>query len=132
MGQTIPEKFNDLFEKRVFASLATLMPDGSPQVTPIWIDYDGQYVLVNTAVGRQKDKNLQHDPRVCVMLLDPENPYRYLELRGRVAERTLDGADQHINKMAGKYLGQEVYPFGRPGEVRVIFKIAVEKVSSLG
>lgn len=132
MEQQIPEKFRDLFDKRVFASLATLMPDGSPQVTPIWIDFDGRHLLVNTAVGRQKDRNLQRDPRVCVMLLDPDNPYRYLEVRGRVVERTLDGADDHINYMASKYLGQPVYPFRQPGEVRVLFRIEVERTSSLG
>jgi PPOX class probable F420-dependent enzyme len=132
MASVIPDKYRDLSEKKVFASLATLMPDGSPQVTPVWIDYDGENVIFNTAVGRQKDKNLQADGRVALALLDPENPYRYLEVRGRVVERTLDGADDHINKMAKKYLGQDVYPFRQSGEVRVIYKIMPEHTSSMG
>src|SRR5205814_1200588 len=111
MASAIPDKFLDLFEKRVFAGLATLMPDGSPQVTPVWIDYDGENVVFNTAAGRQKDKNLQADSRVALMLMDPDNPYRYLEVRGMVIERTTDGADAHINKMAKKYMNRDEYPF---------------------
>jgi PPOX class probable F420-dependent enzyme len=118
--------------KKIFAGLATLMPDGAPQVTPVWIDYDGEHVIFNTAAGRQKDKNLQREPRVSLMLVDTDNPYRYLEIRGRVVERTVEGADDHINKMARKYLGQDVYPFRAPGEVRVIYKIAPERFNSLG
>lgn len=132
MSNMIPEKFSDLMEKKVFAGLATIMPDGTPQVTPVWIDFDGENLLVNTAVGRQKDKNLQRDPKVSVMLMDPENPYRYLEIRGRVVERTLDGADDHINKMAKKYLGQDVYPFRQADEVRVLYKVKPVKTSSMG
>jgi PPOX class probable F420-dependent enzyme len=116
----------------VFAGLATVMPDGSPQVTPVWIDYDGENVVFNTAVGRQKDKNLVAQPRVSVMLVDPDNPYRYLEVRGTVIERATDGAEEHINKMAKKYIDQDVYPWRRPGEQRVIFKIKPERVSSMG
>ncbi|MGE0101978.1 MAG: PPOX class F420-dependent oxidoreductase [Blastocatellales bacterium] len=132
MSNMIPDKFSDLMEKKVFAGLATIMPDGTPQVTPVWIDFDGENLLVNTAVGRQKDKNLQRDPKVSVMLMDPENPYRYLEIRGRVVERTLDGADDHINKMAKKYLGQDVYPFRQADEVRVLYKVKPVKTSSMG
>ncbi len=132
MSSVIPENYADLFAKKVFAGLATLMPDGAPQVTPVWIDYDGENVVFNTAVGRQKDKNLQRDGRVSLMLVDPDNSYRYLEVRGRVVERTTEGADEHINKMAKKYIGQDVYPWGRPGEVRVIFKIKPEHTSTMG
>ncbi len=132
MANVIPENFADLFAKKVFAGLATLMPDGAPQVTPVWIDFDGEHVVFNTAVGRQKDKNLQRDGRVSLMLVDPDNSYRYLEVRGRVVERTTDGADEHINKMAKKYIGQDVYPWRRPGEVRVIFKIKPEHTSTMG
>lgn len=132
MASVIPDKYSDLFSKKVFAGLATVMPDGSPQVTPVWIDYDGENVIFNTAVGRQKDKNLQADGRVSLALIDPENPYRYLEVRGTVVERTTDGADDHINKMAKKYLGQDVYPFRQPGEVRVMYKIKPERTSSMG
>ncbi len=132
MSNVIPEKYKDLMAKKIFAGLATIMPDGSPQVTPVWIDYDGENLLVNTAVGRQKDKNLQGHPKVSVMLVDPDNPYRYLEVRGSVVERTLDGADDHINKMAKKYLGKDIYPFRQPGEVRVLYKVRPERTSSLG
>jgi PPOX class probable F420-dependent enzyme len=132
MAEVIPSKYSDLFDKKVFAGLATLMPDGSPQVTPVWIDYDGENLLVNTAAGRQKDKNLQRDERVAVMLVDPDNPYRYLEVRGRVVERTHEGADEHINKMAKKYIGQDVYPYRQPGEVRTLYKIRPEHISSMG
>src|SRR5262249_36668356 len=111
MAATIPENYRDLFQKRVFASLATLMPDGKPQVTPVWIDYDGKHVLVNSAKGRVKDRNMRRDPRVSLALVDPENPYRYLQLQGRVAEITEEGADQHIDRMAKKYLGQDKYPY---------------------
>jgi PPOX class probable F420-dependent enzyme len=132
MSEVIPGKFSDLFDKKVFAGLATVMPDGSPQVTPVWIDYDGENLLVNTAVGRRKDKNLQRDGRVALMLVDPDNPYRYLEVRGQVVERTHDGADDHINKMAKKYLGKDIYPFRQPGEVRVLYKVRPARVSSMG
>src|ERR1700728_1875741 len=112
--QVIPETHLDLFKKKAFANLVTLMPGGQPQVTPVWVDYDGRHVLINTAEGRQKDKNLQRDRRVALSIIDPDNPYRYLEVRGHVAERTRDGADQHIDAMTRKYLGQDKYPFRRP------------------
>jgi PPOX class probable F420-dependent enzyme len=132
MGQTvIPDSHLDLFKKKAFANLATLMPDGQPQVTPVWVDYDGQYVLINTAEGRQKDKNLKRDGRVALSIMDPDNPYRYLEIRGRVTERTREGADAHIDAMAKKYLGQDKYPFRRQGEVRVIFKVQPEHTTSM-
>ena len=132
MSQAIPEKFADLFEKPVFGNLGTVMKDGSPQVTPVWVDYDGKFVRINSAKGRVKDKNMRRDPRVSLSLLDPANPYRYLEVRGRVVDITENGADDHINKLSKKYLGNPVYPFHQPGEVRVIYKIDPEKVNSMG
>ena len=132
MSQSIPDKYRDLFTKRAFASLATLMPDASPQVTPVWVDLEGDLVLVNTAKGRQKDKNMRRDPRVALAIIDPDNPYRYLEIRGRIAEITEDGADAHIDKMAKKYLGVDKYPYRQPTETRVIFKIRAERVSTMG
>jgi PPOX class probable F420-dependent enzyme len=108
------------------------MPDGRPQVTPVWCDWDGTHVVVNSAKGRAKDKNMRRDPRVSLALIDPDNSYRYLEIRGRVVEITEDGADAHIDKMAKKYLGQDKYPFRQPGEVRVLYKIAPDKFSSNG
>src|ERR1700686_4466893 len=127
----IPDTFLDLFTKKAFAHLATLVPSGEPQVTPVWIDYDGARVVFNTAAGRQKDKNLQRDGRVALSIIDPDNPYRYLEVRGHVAERSGDGADQHIDAMAMKYLGKEKYPFRQPGEVRTLYKIEPEHVTSM-
>lgn len=132
MSQSIPDKYRDLFTKRAFASLATLMPDSGPQVTPVWVDLEGDRVLVNTARGRQKDKNMRRDPRVALAIIDPENPYRYLEIRGRVAEITEEGADAHIDKMAKKYLGADKYPYRQPSETRVIFKIQPERVNTMG
>jgi PPOX class probable F420-dependent enzyme len=131
MAQTvIPASHLDLFKKKAFAHLATLMPDGQPQVTPVWVDFDGQHVVINTAAGRQKDKNLQRDGRVALSIADPDNPYRYLEVRGHVAERTHEGADQHIDAMAKKYLGKDKYPYSKPGEVRVIYKVKPERTTS--
>jgi PPOX class probable F420-dependent enzyme len=132
MSQTIPENYKDLLEKQAFGNLGTLMQDGSPQVTPVWVDYDGKYVRFNSAKGRVKDKNIRRDPRVAVTLQDPANPYRYLEVRGRVVEITENGADDHINKLSQKYLGKPVYPFRQPGEIRVIYKIEPQKISSMG
>jgi len=132
MADVIPEKYKDLFNKKVFANLATIMADGSPQVTPVWLDYDGENLLINTAAGRVKDKNLQRDKRVAMAMSDPENPYRYLEVRGTVVERTEQGADEHIDKMAKKYMGVDRYPGRSPGEVRVLYKIKPEKISSMG
>jgi PPOX class probable F420-dependent enzyme len=131
MPETIPSAYLDLFEKRAFAVLATLMPDGSPQVTPVWCDFDGTHVLVNSARGRVKDRNMRRDPRVALVILDPDNPYRYLEVRGRVVEITEDGAEEHIDRLAQKYLGVERYPYRQPGEVRVLYKIRPERVSGL-
>jgi PPOX class probable F420-dependent enzyme len=132
MAQVIPEKYMDLFEKQAFGNLGTLMKDGSPQVTPVWVDYDGKHVRINSAKGRVKDLNIRRDPRVAIALQDPANPYRYLEIRGRVVEITENGADDHINKLSQKYLGKPVYPFRQPGEVRVLYKIEPKKVSSMG
>jgi PPOX class probable F420-dependent enzyme len=132
MAEIIPEKYLDLFKKPAFAHLATLMRDGSPQVTPVWVDYDGKYVRVNSALGRVKDKNMRRDPRVSLSIQDPDNPYRYVEIRGKVVEITQNGADDHINKLSQKYLGKPEYPYRKPGEVRVTYKIEPQKISSNG
>ncbi|MBS0612258.1 MAG: PPOX class F420-dependent oxidoreductase [Proteobacteria bacterium] len=131
MAQVIPEKYKDLFDKPAFAHLATIMPDGRPQVTPVWVAFDGRYVLVNTAVGRQKDRNLSRDGRVALSILDPANPYRYLEVRGKVVERTEKGADESIDALSQRYIGK-AYPFRQPGEKRVLFKIEPEHVTAMG
>jgi PPOX class probable F420-dependent enzyme len=132
MPEAISEKYLDLFKKKAFASLATIMPDGRPQVTPVWCDWDGKHILFNSARGRQKDRNVRRDPHVALALMDPENPYRYLEIRGTVVEITEEGADAHIDKMAKKYLGVDKYPYGQPGEVRVIYKIRPEHTTTMG
>ena len=130
---TFPEKYLDLFQKKAFGAFTTLMPDGSPQTTPVWVDYrNGSEIWVNSALGRQKDKNVRRDPRVAVTVMDPDNPYRYVEVRGRVTEITRTGADEHIDQMAKKYLGQDKYPFRQPGEQRVLYKIAIEKAHAMG
>jgi len=126
------QKYEDLFQKKAFANLATLMPDGRPQVTPVWCDYDGKYVIVNSARGRRKDRNMRRDPRVALTVVDPDNPYRYIEIRGQVAEITEQGAEEHIDRMAKKYLGLDKYPNRAPGEVRVLYKIRPEGFSSMG
>lgn len=129
----IPDKYKDLLSgKKAFASLATLMPDGTPQVTPVWFDYDGKNLIFNSARGRQKDRNVRRDPRVTMTIADPENPYRYVEVRGRVTDITQEGADDHINKLAKKYLDKDVYPFRQPGEVRVLYTVRPEKVHGMG
>jgi PPOX class probable F420-dependent enzyme len=132
MPAPFPEKYRDLFQKKAFGSLSTIMPDGSPQTTPVWVDYQDGDLWVNSALGRQKDKNLRRDPRVAVAIIDPDNPYRYVEVRGRVREITQQGADAHIDKMAYKYLGKDKYPFRAPGEQRVLYKIAIEKAHASG
>ena len=132
MSATIPQEFRDLLTKKAFAHLATIMPDGSPQVTPVWIDFDGGHVRVNSAKGRIKDKNMRRNGRVALAIQDPDNPYRYLAVRGRVEEITEAGADTHIDSLAKKYLGQDRYPHRQPAEVRVIYRIRPERVSTMG
>ena len=132
MAGVIPKQYLDLFESKAFANLATLMSDGSPQVTPVWVEFDGVHIIVNSARGRQKDKNMKRNPSVSLALSDPANPYRYLEVRGRVAEITEEGASEHIDKMAKKYLGLEKYPNRSAGEVRVMYKIEPLHVTFMG
>jgi len=121
-----------LFEEANFGHLATLMPDGSPQVTPVWVDFDGRHILVNTAEGRQKPRNIRRDPRVAIEVIRQGNPYAFASVRGRVVEITSEGAEEHIDKLARKYLGRDRYPWRQPGERRIILKIAPEHVSSMG
>ena len=132
MPVAIPQQFLDLFQKRAFAHVATIMRDGSPQVTPVWVDYDGTHVRFNTARGRVKDKNLQRNPKIALSIQDPDNPYRYLQIRGRVVEVTEKGADEHIDGLAKKYTGQDRYAHRRPGEVRITVKVLPEKIQSMG
>ena len=129
----IPTEFKDLLEqKKAFASLETTMQDGSPQVTPVWFDYTGGNIRVNSAKGRVKSRNMAEGARVAVAIIDPDNAYRYIQIRGRVARVTESGADAHIDSLAKKYLGQDKYPYRRPGEVRVIFEIEPTAAQTMG
>ena len=132
MAATIPEQFKDLFQKKAFANLATLMPDGRPQVTPVWCDLEGSNIRINTAKGRVKDKNMRRNKNVALSIFDPDNPYRHLAVQGEVVEITEQGADAHIDALAKKYLGKDKYPFRQPGEVRVMYKIRPDRVSQMG
>jgi len=129
MAATIPEAYKDLFQKKAFANLATLMSDGRPQVTPVWCDFDGSHIRVNSAKGRVKDKNMRRNKKVALSVVDPDDPYRHLDVQGEVVEITEQGADQHINALAKKYLGKDQYPYRQPGEVRVIYKIRPDRIT---
>lgn len=132
MAAPISPGFKKLLSEPAFAEIATLMPDGSPQITQVWVDTDGEHVLVNTAENRQKTRNVRRDPRVAVNVVDPNNAWRLASIRGKVVDVTTDGADDLIDRLAQKYLGQEKYPNRRPDEVRVTLKIAPEKVNEVG
>ena len=128
----IPEKYLDLLQqKKAFANLATTMSDGSPQVTPVWFDYKDGIVRVNTAKGRVKARNLKEGAPVALAIMDPDNPYRYIQLRGlrRVTE---EGTAAHIDSLAKKYLGQDKYTLGQPGEVRLTCEIEPMSASGMG
>jgi len=128
----IPEKYLDLTQKKAFAQLATLMPDGSPHVAPVWFEYDVKHIVINTAKGRVKDLNMRRDPRVGIDVMDPDNPYRHMSIRGRVVDITEKGADDHIDKLTKKYIGQDKYPYRGPAEVRVIYRIEPERTHAMG
>ena len=129
----IPDNFLDLVQqKKAFAHLATVMPDGSPQVTPVWFDYAGGMIRVNTAKGRVKARNMKEGAAVALAIMDPDNAYRYVQIRGRVRRVVEAGADVHIDSLAKKYLGKNKYPFARPGEVRVMYEIEPRAVQAMG
>ena len=130
---SIPEKYLDLFgSKKAFANLATIMPDGSPQVTPVWFDYKDGRIRINTARGRVKARNMKVGTKIAIAVLDPDNPYRYVQIRGPIISETENGADAHIDSLAKKYLGQDKYPFRQPGEVRVIYEVEPKSVQASG
>ncbi len=124
----IPDSHIDILNKKSFAHLATVMPDGSPQVTPVWVDYDGRYIIINSARGRVKTRNMQVGSPVAVEIMDADDPYRYLQVRGKVVDATEVGADSVIDKLAKKYLDVDSYPYRRAGEVRVTYKISIDKL----
>lgn len=120
----IPQQYVDLITtKKAFAHLATLMKDGSPQVTPVWLDYADGAIRVNTARGRVKDRNLKVGSRVALSIQDPDNGYRYVQIRGKVTKESEQGADAHIDSLAKKYMGVDSYPFRNAAEKRVIYYI---------
>jgi PPOX class probable F420-dependent enzyme len=131
MTVQLPGDVLALLREPSYAQLATVMPDGSPQVTQVWIDTDGEYIIVNTAVGHQKERNVRRDPRVAINLVDPNDQSRQAAIRGRVVEMTTEGAAEQINALAKKYLGVDGYPFGSPDETRITLKIAPDHVSEL-
>ena len=129
----IPDAFLDLLQqKKAFANLATIMPDGTPQVTPVWFDYMDGIIRVNTGKGRVKARNMKEGSAVALAIMDPDNPYRYLQVRGRVRRIVEAGADGHIDALAKKYLGKDKYPCARPGEVRVMYEIEPRAVQAMG
>ena len=128
----LPAEFADILDKKAFAHLATNMKDGSPQVSPVWVEREGDKIVVNSALGRLKDRNIRNDARVAVSATDPDNPYRAIMIRGRVVEITQDGAEEHIDKLAKKYLGVDTYPYRSPDEVRVKYFIEPIRVATMG
>jgi len=134
MATTIPENFKDLLEggRKAFAHVGTVMPDGSPQVTPMWFDVEDGLIRVNSARGRVKDRNMRRTPAVALSIMDPDNAYRYLGIRGQVVEVTEQGAEAHIDALAKKYIGKDRYPWRQAGEVRVMYKIRPERAAGMG
>lgn len=130
---TIPEEYGDLLDRETFAQLGTVMPDGTPHITPVWVNRDGNDVLINTARGRQKERNLAQRPQVGLCILDPDDPYRYISIRGEVVELTESGAVEHIDELARQYMGVEEYPHhGDEGGARVLVRIRPHRVVTSG
>jgi PPOX class probable F420-dependent enzyme len=132
MADTLSEKARQLIARPILASLTTLGADGAPQVTPLWIDRDGDDLLFNTAKGRVKARHMEHDPRVAVSVVDPDDPYNVVALRGTVTDMTTDGADAHIDALAQKYLGVDTYPMRQEGEVRVLVRVRTDHIAMQG
>jgi PPOX class probable F420-dependent enzyme len=128
MPDKLSDKARELLARPVLATLATVAADGSPQVTPLWIDVDGDDLLVNTAQGRAKARNVARDHRVAVSVIDPDDPYNVVVVRGTVVDVTTDGADAHIDRLAKKYLGVDEYPMRQPGEVRITVRIRTDRI----
>jgi len=132
MPQAISPGFRKLLREPAFCQLATLMPDGSPQITQVWVETDGEHILINTPEGSQKRRNVRRDPRVAVNVVDPANAWRLAMVRGRVVDVNNEGAVEQIDRLAKKYLNQDTYPFHRPDQVRTTIKIAPDKIKEIG
>lgn len=128
----LPPRVKELFEGKNFGHLATIMPDGSPQVTPVWVHTEGDYIVVNTEEGRAKPRNVARDPRVAISVVDHENPYRAAWIRGRVVEVRKEGAKEHIDFLSKKYTGVEPYPAHNPDRSRLIFVIEADHIGGMG
>ena len=127
--ETIPTEFESLFTSKAYGVLATMLPDGNPHLTVVWVDYDGEHVLINTAKGRRKTRNIEQDPTVALLVIDPDDPFRYVSLLGEVAEITEEGAVEHIDKLGQRYKGADNWPDRYDDDiVRVIVKISPEGV----
>lgn len=123
MAKKLTERVIKLIDGKNFAYLATLLPDGSPHVTPMWVDHEGDTLLMNTAIGRIKQRNITRDPRVSITVVDSNNPYDRIIIHGRVVSQTEQGAEAHIDKLAKKYTGANKYQKASPSEKRIIIKI---------
>ncbi|HEY1690273.1 MAG TPA: PPOX class F420-dependent oxidoreductase [Solirubrobacteraceae bacterium] len=132
MSTAIEGRAAELLKDKNFCTVATLRHDGSVHAAPVWVDLEDGIAVLNSAEGRTWPRNLERDPRVTLTVQNLDNPYEYVSIRGRVSERSNDGADEHIDKLAMKYLGQERYPFRQPGEVRVIIRVEPEDVHVYG
>lgn len=128
----LPDAVKTMFHKKTFVHFATLMKGGGPHVSAVWVDVDGDHVLINSAQGRLKDRNVRRDARVALSAIDPDNPYHSVTVRGRVIDITTEGADAHIDAMAKKYMDVDAYPYRTPEEVRVIYRIEAERISVMG
>ncbi len=128
---TIPQDYEDILTKRAFAHIATIGPNGEPQSNPVWVDWDGRYLKFSQTTARQKYRNLRRDSRIAVSALDPEQPYRYLEVRGRVVNIEDDQDNAFINRLAKKYVDADEYPYHQPGDHRVILYVEPEHTTSM-
>jgi PPOX class probable F420-dependent enzyme len=132
MSQTLSASARALLARPVLASLATIAADGSPQITPLWIDVEGDDLVVNTSQGRAKARNMERNPKVAVCVVDPDDPFNVVAVHGTVTEITTEGADDHIDALAKKYMGVDAYPMRQEGEVRVKVKIHPDKIVMQG
>jgi hypothetical protein len=131
MAASLNEKQLKFITDKSFGHIATINKDGSPQVSPVWLDWDGRHLIVNSEQKRLKVRNIKRDPRVAVSIQDPANPYSYIEIRGRAVDVTSEGAMDGIDRLAKKYMGQDKYPLHQPGDVRVVIKVAPEHVTGM-